>query len=310
MTNKVMIVGTGNVGASIAFAILNQRTAVREIILTDIIAKDADGEAKDLSDALVSAPSHLKIRSGTYKDAKDCDIVIISAGAAQRPNESRNNLLGRNANILKGMIDQIMDSGFKGIIIMVTNPVDTMAYLAWKFSGLPPEKIISTGTMLETARLRKRISEYIDVNPKSISAFQMGEHGDSGFSVWSLANLSGQPIGNLLRQKELAEIEKYIINEVYEIIEQKGATYYGISTCVVDIVNCILNDEKRILPISSYHEYEGVFYGSPTIIGRRGVIRQIDLKISEVEGMKLEKSIQALRAEIKSLKSKGCPKLD
>ncbi|MGF2565633.1 lactate/malate family dehydrogenase, partial [Ralstonia pseudosolanacearum] len=137
MSHKVMIVGTGHVGASIAFAILNQQTAVNELILTDIIAKDAEGEAMDLSDAIAVAPSYVKIRNGTYKDAKDCDIVIITAGAAQHNKETRRDLLKRNANIVKGMVDQIMNSGFNGIFIVVTNPVDVMSYLVWKFSGLP-----------------------------------------------------------------------------------------------------------------------------------------------------------------------------
>ena len=149
----MMIVGTGNVGASIAFAITQQRTAVNEIVLTDIVAKDAEGEAMDLVDALAVSPSYVKISNGTYKDAKDCDIVVITAGAAQRSGETRLQLLKKNVNILKGMIQQIMDSGFDGIFLIVTNPMDVLTYFALKFSGLPAERVIGSGTVLDSARL-------------------------------------------------------------------------------------------------------------------------------------------------------------
>ncbi len=310
MSNKVMIVGTGNVGASIAFAILNQRTAVNELILTDIIAKDAEGEAMDLSDALAVAPSYLKIKNGTYKDAKDCDIVVITAGAPQHGKETRMDLLKKNANILKGMIDQIMESGFNGIFLVVTNPVDVMTYLTWKFSGLPSEKVIGTGTVLDSARLKERIAGYMNVHPKSVHAYQVGEHGDSEFSLWSAANLGGQQISTLLPAKTLDEIEDYVRNEAYAIIERKGATHYGIGVCVVQILNCILGDERRVLSVSNYHDYDDVYYGFPAVVGRKGIIRQIDVKLSEKEGIKMAKSINVLKKSINSLRLKGCPKLD
>ena len=310
MSHKVMIVGTGNVGASIAFAILNQRTAINELVLTDIIAKDAEGEAMDLSDALAVAPSYVKIKNGTYKDARDCDVVVITAGAAQRPGETRIDLLKKNANILKGMIDQIMASGFNGIFLVVTNPVDIMTYLTWKFSGLPAEKVIGTGTVLDSARLRERLAGFLNVNPKSVHAYQVGEHGDSEFTLWSLANLGGQSIKTLLPKKTLDGVEEYVRNEAYAIIDRKGATHYGIGVCTVQILNCILNDERRVLSVSSYHDFDDVYYGFPAVIGREGVIRQIDLTISEDEGIKLAKSVNVLKDSINTLKLKGCPKLD
>lgn len=310
MSHKVMIVGTGNVGASIAFAILNQRTAINELVLTDIIAKDAEGEAMDLSDALAVAPSYVKIKNGTYKDARDCDVVVITAGAAQRPGETRIDLLKKNANILKGMIDQIMASGFNGIFLVITNPVDIMTYLTWKFSGLPAEKVIGTGTVLDSARLRERLAGFLNVNPKSVHAYQVGEHGDSEFALWSLANLGGQSIKTLLPKKTLDGVEEYVRNEAYAIIDRKGATHYGIGVCTVQILNCILNDERRVLSVSSYHDFDDVYYGFPAVIGREGVIRQIDLTISEDEGIKLAKSVNVLKDSINTLKLKGCPKLD
>lgn len=310
MSNKVMIVGTGNVGASIAFAILNQRTAVNELILTDIIAKDAEGEAMDLSDALAVAPSYLKIKNGTYKDAKDCDIVVIAAGAPQKTGETRLNLLKKNANILKGMVDQIMDSGFKGIFIVVTNPMDVMSYLVWKFSGLPSEKVIGTGTILDSARLRERLSEYLIIHPKSVHAYQIGEHGDSEFALWSAATAGGQKITTMLKPEILDEIEDYVRNEAYAIINRKGSTHYGIGACVVQILNCILNDEKRVLSVSHYHDFDDVYYGCPAVVGKNGIIRSVDVEMSEGEGIKLAKTVGVLKKAISSLKVEGCPKLD
>ena len=300
--NKVMIVGTGNVGASIAFALMNQRTAVNEIVLTDIIAKDAEGEAMDLRDALSVAPSYVKISNGTYKDARDCDVVVITAGAPQKPGETRMDLLNKNVNILKGMIEQIMDSGFNGIILMVTNPMDVMTYFAMKFSGLPAEKVIGSGTVLDSARLKTRIAGYLNINPKSVHAYQIGEHGDTEFTVWSKADVGGQKVEEMLSGEIRKGISDFVKNEAYDIIEKKGATYYGIATCVAQILNCILNDEMRVLPVSSFDNYSGVYFGFPTVVGREGVIRRLDVKLTEKEGVSLQKSINALKKAIDSVK--------
>ena len=300
--NKIMIVGTGNVGASIAFALLNQRTAVNEIILTDIIAKDAEGEAMDLTDALAVAPSYIKIKNGTYKDAKDCDVVVITAGAAQRPGETRMELLKKNVNILKGMVEQIMESGFNGIFLVVTNPMDVLTYYTWKFSGLPTEKVIGSGTVLDSARLRFRLGSFLGVNPKSIHAYQVGEHGDSELTLYSLADLGGQKITSILPKETLKEISEYVRNEAYDIIDKKGATHYGIATCCVQILNCILNDEMRVLPVSSYDTFSDTCFGWPTVVGREGIIRRLDIKISEKEGIELQKSINVLKDAISQIK--------
>ena len=300
--NKIMIVGTGNVGASIAYGIMNQRTTINEIILTDIIAKDAEGEAMDLRDALAVAPSYVKIRNGTYKDAHDCDVVIITAGAAQKPGETRMELLAKNVNILQGMIEQIMASGFNGIFLVVTNPMDVLTSYAYKFSGLPAEKIIGSGTVLDSARLRTRIAGYLNVNPKSVHAYQVGEHGDSELTLWSLADIGGQKVTDFLARDLRKDISDFVKNEAYDIIEKKGATYYGIATCVVDILNCIFNDELRVLPVSSFDHFSGTSFGFPSVVGRGGIVRRLDLKLSEHEGVELQKSINALKKAISSVK--------
>ena len=300
--NKIMIVGTGNVGASIAYAITQQRTAVNEVILTDIVPKDAEGEAMDLNDALAVAPSYAKIKNGTYKDAKDCDIVVITAGAPQKPGETRLHLLRKNASILSGMIEQIMASGFDGIFLVVTNPMDVMTYLTMKFSGLPSERVIGSGTLLDSARLKKRIAEYLNVNPKSVQAYQVGEHGDSEVTLWSLANVGGAKVAEMLSRETLKGISDYVRDEAYQIIEKKGATNYGIATCVVQIINTILNDEMRVLPVSSYDSFTETFYGWPSVVGREGIVRRLDMKISEKENVDLQKSINVLSKAIKSVK--------
>lgn len=300
--NKIMIVGTGNVGASIAFAIMNQRTVINEIVLTDIIAKDAEGEAMDLRDALAVAPSYVKVKNGTYKDARDCDVVVITAGAAQKPGETRMELLKKNVNILKGMIEQIMASGFNGIFLVVTNPMDVLTYYAMKFSGLPAERVIGSGTVLDSARLRQRIAGYMNINAKSVHAYQVGEHGDSEVTLWSLADVGGQKITEVLPTNICSDISEFVRNEAYGIIEKKGATYYGIATCVVAILNCILNDEMRVMPVSSYDSFSGTCFGWPSVLGREGIVRRLDLKISEREGVELQKSINVLRKAVNSIK--------
>ncbi len=303
MANKVMIVGTGNVGASVGYCLVNQRTAVSELILTDINMEDAEGEAMDLRDTLAVSPSFMKISSGTYKDAGDCDIIVITAGVPQKPGETRMNLLKKNATIFKDMVSEIMASGFSGIFVVVSNPMDVLTYLTWRYSGLPCEQVIGSGTILDSARLRYRISERLNVSPKSVHAFQIGEHGDTEFALWSSSNLGGQPLEKLLNKKERDEIENFARNEAYEIINKKGATYYGIGACVTKLINCILGDERRVLPVSSYDDFTGVYNGFPAIVGRNGIVRRLDLKLSEEEGIKLQKSTNALKAAIEEVKS-------
>ncbi|MBQ6320603.1 L-lactate dehydrogenase [Candidatus Saccharibacteria bacterium] len=304
MANKVMIIGTGNVGASIAYAMINQRTAVNELVLVDINADDAEGEAMDLRDALAVSPSYLKIKSGTYKDAKGCDIIVITAGANQKPGETRLDLLKKNAGIFKPMVKEIMQNGFRGIFLVVSNPMDVLTYLTWKYSGLPSDHIIGSGTVLDSARLRLKVSEKLNIHPKSVHAYQVGEHGDSEFALWSTANVCGQPISTMLSAPTLDALEDYARNEAYEIIAKKGATHYGIGVCTTYIINAILNDERRVLSVSSFDDNAGLFIGFPTVVGRRGAIKRINVQLSEEEGIKYQRSVNTLKDAIKSLKSR------
>lgn len=296
-----MIVGTGNVGASIGYALLNQRTAINELVLVDQNTADAEGEALDLNDCLAVSPSFMKIRAGAYSDAENCDIIIITAGAAQKPGETRMDLLQKNAQIMQSIINPIMQSGFSGIFLIVTNPLDIMTHLAWQFSGLPHEQVIGSGTVLDSARLRRRIASRLGVHPKSVHAYQIGEHGDTEFAIWSLANLGGQPLTSFLRPRELTQIEEIAKNQAYSIINKKGATYYGIGACVTKIVNCILHDEQRVLPISTFDPLNQIYYGFPAILGRHGVLRRLDLDLTEQEGIKLQTSINTLKSALKTI---------
>ncbi len=301
MSGKIMIVGTGNVGASIAFAILNQRTPVKEIILTDIDTADAEGEVMDLCDALAVAPSFVKIRTGSYDDARDCDICVITAGANQKPGETRTDLVQKNAKILQSIVGPVMASGFDGIFLVVSNPVDTLSFLTWNYSHLPAEKVIGSGTVLDSARLRLKLAEKLNVNPKSIHAYQVGEHGDSELTLWSDANIGGEKLEQLLPAHERDNIEKFVRDKAYTIIEKKGATHYGIATCVVQIINCILNDERHVLSVSSLDDNTGVYNGFPAIVGREGIIRRLETPMSESESLKFQKSINSLRQTLKEI---------
>ena len=296
-----MIVGTGNVGSSIAYALLNQRTAVKEIILVDIDNEDAKGEVMDLSDALAVAPSYLKLKAGGYPDARDADVCIITAGANQKPGETRTDLVKKNAKIIKEIVESVMNSGFNGIFLMVSNPVDTLSFLTYKYSGLPSEKVIGSGTVLDSARLRYDLAKKLDVHPKSVHACQVGEHGDSEFALWSLATIGGEKIEKLVSKADRTQIELDTRNRAYEIIRKKGATYYGIGACVTQIVNCILNDERRVLSVSNYDDNNGIYDGFPAVVGRDGIVRRLELPLSEQEGIKLQRSANAIKATIKEV---------
>lgn len=303
MSGKIMIVGTGNVGASIAFALINQRTAVKELVLVDINTDDAEGEVMDLNDALTVAPSWMKIHAGDYNEAKDCDICILTAGANQHPGESRTDLLQKNAQITREIVEQVMQARFDGIFLVVTNPMDTLTYLVYKTSGLPPERVIGSGTVLDSARLRFGIAGEVGVHPKSVHAYQIGEHGDSEFALWSTANIGGENAGHFLSPKTRQKLEQDVRDEAYRIICKKGATHYGIGACVVQVLNSILNDERRILPVSTYDDFNDVYYGFPSIIAREGAVRRLDISMTEKEGISLQKSINILRKSIHDMEN-------
>jgi len=228
-------------------------------------------------------------------------MVVIAAGANQRPGETRMDLISKNAMIFKDIISKVMASGFNGIFLVATNPLDVMTYLTYKYSGLPAYKVIGTGTSLDTARLQLIIGKKLCINPKNIHAYVIGEHGDSEFIPWSHANISLQNIKEFFTQDELLEIEADVRNAAYEIIERKGATYYGIGMAMVRITNAILGNENTILALSIYDEENDVYIGMPAIVNENGAQRKVPFKLTEEEKEKLQKSINIIKESIKSL---------
>jgi len=283
MNNKVVIIGCGNVGMSYAYALINQRTYVNRLVLIDINKERTEGEVMDLNHCLPYAPSKISINIGDYDDCKDARIVVIAAGANQKPGETRTDLIHKNAIIFKDIVSKVMESGFNGIFLVATNPLDVMTYLTYKYSGLPSNQVIGTGTSLDTARLRLMIGKKLCINSKDIEAYVIGEHGDSEFIPWSNANISLQNIKDFFKEEELTEIESNVRNAAYEIINKKGATYYGIGMCLVRITNAILGDENSIIALSVYDEENDVYVGLPAIINKKGAERRVYLKLTETQ---------------------------
>lgn len=306
---KIVLVGTGFVGMSFAYSLLNQG-GVNELVLIDVLKEKAEGEAMDLSHGVPYAPSKMEIRAGDYDECKDADIVVITAGINQKPNQTRLELVQTNAKIIKEITENVVRSGFNGIFVIASNPVDIMTYVVAKVSGFPKEKVIGSGTALDTARVRYLIGEYLGVSSKNIHAYIMGEHGDSSFVSWENAYVGCKKMTDIMKDNnhpmsDLAEIHKDVVNAAYEIIEKKKATYYGIGVALTKIVKAILNDENEIMTLSSYQrgEYnqEGLYIGVPTIIGANGVKEILELKLTDEDQAKFDNSCNILRDIIKEI---------
>ncbi|MDD6879449.1 MAG: L-lactate dehydrogenase [bacterium] len=304
MKNKVVIIGCGNVGMSYAYALINQRTYVNELVLIDINKDKTLGEVMDLNHTLAFAPSKIDIKVGDYNDCKDAKIVAIAAGANQNVGETRMDLIDKNNKVFENIISEVVKSGFNGIYLIATNPVDVMTYITWNHAKCDTSKVIGTGTTLDTARLKYEIGIRTNINPKNVHAYVIGEHGDSEFVPWSNANIGLQNIRDFLSSDELEEICNNVKNAAYEIIEKKGNTSYGIGMSMVRITNAILGDENLILPISSYDKNNDVFVGGPTIINNSGAVNRIYVRLTDAETIKLQQSIDKIKDAINSLKDK------
>lgn len=301
---KVVLVGTGMVGMSYAYALLN-RNACDELALIDIDKKRAQGEAMDLNHGLAFSNSNMKIYAGDYSDCRDADIVVICAGAAQKPGESRLDLLQRNTEVFKSIIDPVTESGFNGIFLVATNPVDIMTRVTCTLSGFNPRRVLGTGTTLDTARLRYLVGEYLGVDPRNVHAYVMGEHGDSEFVPWSQALMATKPVTEVIAEsngkynlEELNKISEEVRIAAHKIIEAKKATYYGIGMALLRITNAILGDEDSILTVSARLKGEygknGVFVGTPCIVNSSGVKQVVQLHLTEEEKSKLDASCNIL----------------
>ena len=300
--NKIVLIGCGNVGMSYSYALLNQSTNVNELVLIDLNKERVIGEVMDLNHCLAFAPNKIDIKAGSYEDCKDATMVVIAAGANQEKGETRMDLIHKNDKIFKSIIEEVNKSGFDGIYIIATNPVDVMTYITWKHSGFSPNKVIGSGTTLDTARLRYEVAKKIHIHPKNVHAYVIGEHGDSEFVPWSNANIGIQNIKDFLTEEELTEICDKVRNAAYEIINKKGNTSYGIGMSLVRITNAILGDENLILTVSSYDEDNDVFVGGPTIINKNGASKRIFVKLNKEEEEKLQNSIDVLKDAINKVK--------
>ena len=296
--NKVVLVGCGNVGMAYAYALVNQKVYVDELVLIDINKDKCEGEAMDLNHCMAYSPSRIKVRVGDYPDCSDAKIVVIAAGANQAPGESRMDLIDKNSKIFFSIINPIMASGFDGIIVVATNPLDVMTYQALKYSRLPSNKVIGSGTTLDTSRLRYILSEKTGVNPKNIEAYVIGEHGDSEFIPWSNVNIAYKKVSDIFRRDELEEIENEVRTSAYTIIDKKGATAYGIGMCLVMITNAILEDKNIVLPVSSWDEENKVCISTPAIVGKNGVKEKIFIPLNEEETIKIINSIKVIKRAI------------
>ena len=302
MNNKIVIIGCGNVGMSYAYALLNQNTNVNELVLIDLDKERAIGEAMDLNHGIAFAPGKINIKAGDYSDCKDADIVCIAAGANQNPGETRMDLINKNSVIFKSIVTEVMKNEFDGIFLIATNPLDVMTYLTWKYSNLPHSRIIGSGTSLDTSRLRFMIGEKLNISPKSVHAYIIGEQGDSELAPFSNATIGLQNIHNFLNDDELNKIYHNVKNAAYEIINRKKATYYGIGICLVRITNAILNNENSIITVSSYDKENDIFMGIPSIINRNGVRERVYVELNEEETKKLQNCVNIIKDAINTIK--------
>lgn len=307
---RVVIVGAGRVGSTCAYALLMQKLA-SEIVLISGNPEHAEGEAMDLNHGMLFAKP-AKIWAGDYTDCAEAGIVVLTAGVSQQPGETRFDLLKRNAALFKEIVPKLVQCAPQAIFIIVTNPVDVLTYLTWKLSGLPASRVIGSGTILDTARVRYLLSQHFSVEPRSVHAFVVGEHGDSQVVVWSLANIAGirlDDYGRLNGGPLQAEVKNQIAESTrtaaYEVIRRKGATFYAIAAGVVRIVEAIARNENSVLTVSSLvqgaYGFSEVSLSLPSVVNSQGVAKMLELPLVEEEQAALQRSAQTIRLAIDSL---------
>ena len=305
---KVVIVGAGFVGMSMAYSVLNQG-GVEELVLIDIDQNKTQGEAMDLSHGLPYAPQRMEIKAGDYEDCKDASVIVITAGLNRKLGQSRLDLTVANAKIVKDITEKIMASGFNGIIVVASNPVDVMTYVVAKVSGLPKGRVFGSGTVLDTARLRYLIADYLEISSKNVHAYILGEHGDSSLVPWEHCYVGCKRMLDIMKDnnlptEDLKKIHDGVWKAAYEIIEKKRATYYGIGLALNRIVKAILNDENAILTVSTYlndqYGQSDIYIGVPAIINSSGIKELLELKLNSEDQAKLDKSCNMLKQIIQN----------
>ena len=307
---KAAIIGCGFVGSASAFALI-QRGLFTELVLIDANRDKAEGEAMDLSHGLPYIVS-MDVYAGSYDDIADCALIVIAAGANQKEGQTRLDLIHQNVSVFDQVIPQIAARPFEGTLLIVTNPVDVLTYAAFRISGLPAHRVMGSGTVLDTARMKYLLGEHLQVDSRSIDAFIIGEHGDSELAVWSGANVSGIPLNDFCEMRgkfdhkaAMDKLYESVRDSAYEIIRRKGATYYGIAMAVARIASAIVRDERAVLPISAVlggqYDLRELALSIPAIVGRRGVEQILEIPLSPEEGEALRSSAARLREVIRQL---------
>lgn len=301
--NKVVVVGTGAVGISYAFAMLNQGIC-DELVLIDLNEKRAHAEVRDLRHGVLYATTPTKVTQGNYADCVDADIVCICAGVPQKPGETRLQLIDNNLKVFHNIVNEVVKAGFDGIFLVATNPVDVLSYATWKFSGFPKERVIGSGTILDTARLCNCLGKAFGVAPVSVDAHMIGEHGDSVIAAWSTASIAGMSLKQALEQmpdgiERMKQIHADVRDAAYSIIEGKGATYYGIAMGLARISKAILHNQNVVLTVSALltgqYGQENVYIGVPAVLSRQGVTRIIEKPLNADEQQQFARSAEILQ---------------
>ena len=300
---KIVLIGTGMVGMSYAYALLNQNLC-DELVLIDINKKRAEGEAMDLNHGVAFSGGNMEIYAGEYTDCCNADLVVLTAGLPQKEGQNRLDLLKENRKIFETILQSVLENGFHGIFLVATNPVDIMTRIVYEISDFPPEKVIGTGTALDTARLRYLLGEKFMIDPRNMHAYVMGEHGDSEFVPWSQAMMTTKPIFDLCGEtegchfQELLELEEEVRMAAYKIIEAKKATYYGIGMAMARITKAIFGNEYSVLTVSAHLQGEygenGIYIGIPCVVNRMGIQRIVELPLGSAEKQRLHSSCETL----------------
>ena len=300
---KIVLIGTGMVGMSYAYALLNQNLC-DELVLIDINKKRAEGEAMDLNHGVAFSGGNMEIYAGEYTDCCNADLVVLTAGLPQKEGQNRLDLLKENRKIFETILQSVLENGFHGIFLVATNPVDIMTRIVYEISDFPPEKVIGTGTALDTARLRYLLGEKFMIDPRNMHAYVMGEHGDSEFVPWSQAMMTTKPIFDLCGEtegchfQELLELEEEVRMAAYKIIEAKKATYYGIGMAMARITKAIFGNEYSVLTVSAHLQGEygenGIYIGIPCVVNRMGIQWIVELPLGSEEKQRLHSSCETL----------------
>lgn len=314
---KIILVGAGAVGCSFLYSAMNRGLA-SEYGIIDVNKQNVEGQVLDFEDGSAPMDYPFNVFDATYKDCKDADIVVITAGRPQLPGETRLNMVEGNAIIMKDIAEGVKKSGFKGITVIASNPVDILTLVYQEVTGFDKKSIIGSGTSLDSARLTREISKRINIAPQSIQAYVMGEHGDSSVSAFSVATVGGAPLSYFVKQKRIDEkefpkIHEYVWRKAYEIIDRKRATFYGIGVNLANICENIIRDSRKVLAVGAYLEGQyknsGVYTGVPAVIGANGLQQIIELPISSSEQKQFDKSVKQLKEVVEkarqAIKSKN-----